>query len=76
MGNSDKKNKPHENDNVKLEKNNNGKERSGLNSEFKDIEQYESKTKYGETIPSMFSWITPSEQKKRADELNRMTRNK
>ena len=33
-------------------------------------------TKYGEIIPSMFSWISPSDQKKRADELNEMTKGK
>lgn len=40
------------------------------------IDSCEDKTKYGEMIPSMFSWITPSEQKERADELNSMTKKK
>ena len=33
-----------------------------------------SKNKYGEVIPSMFSWMTIDYQKKRAEELDKMTR--
>lgn len=47
---------------------------SGNKSEV--IQPCEDKTKYGETIPSMFTWITPSEQKERANELNEMTKKK
>ncbi|MBR2704590.1 MAG: hypothetical protein IKE91_03880 [Clostridia bacterium] len=31
--------------------------------------------KYGEQIPSLFSWLTPEEQKKRAKELEHITDN-
>lgn len=34
---------------------------------------YDDRTKYGEQIPSLFSWITPEEQKKKANELGHMT---
>ena len=36
----------------------------------------ENKTKYGEFISSFFGWIPIDEQKKRADELNNITKNK
>ena len=34
---------------------------------------YDDKTKYGEQIPSMFSWISPEEQKRRAKKLEQTT---
>lgn len=37
---------------------------------------YDDKTKYGEQIPSMFSWISPDEQKKRAEKLEHITEKK
>lgn len=36
----------------------------------------EDKTKYGEVIPTMFSWMSLSDQKRRAEELNDMTKNR
>ncbi len=38
-----------------------------------DIELGEDITKYGEFISSYFAWISPSEQKERAIELQNMT---
>ena len=38
-----------------------------------DIELGEDITKYGEFISSYFAWISPSEQKERATELQNMT---
>lgn len=32
-------------------------------------------TKYGEFVSSYFAWLTPENQKKRAKELNDMTKN-
>ena len=37
--------------------------------------QKENTTKYGEFVPSYFEWMTLEEQKKRAEELNKMTKN-
>ena len=34
----------------------------------------ENTTKYGEFIPTYFEWKSPEAQKKRADELNNMTK--
>lgn len=34
----------------------------------------EDTTKYGEFVASYFSWLTPERQKKRAEELNNMTK--
>lgn len=38
-------------------------------------ENIEDTTKYGEFVSSYFAWITPEEQKKRAEELNKKTKN-
>ena len=38
-------------------------------------EEVEGKTKYGEFVSSCFGWVPVSKQKKRAEELNEMTRN-
>lgn len=40
----------------------------------KDYENEEDKTRYGEEIPSMFSWLTLSKQKERAHELENITK--
>ena len=32
------------------------------------------KTKYGEFVPTYFSWISPEFQKERAKEMNNMTK--
>lgn len=37
---------------------------------------YDDKTKYGEQIPSMFSWISLEEQKRRAEKLEHITEKK
>ena len=37
-------------------------------------EEMEDVTKYGEFISSYFKWLTPEEQKKRANELNEITK--
>ena len=45
-----------------------------MNNKKKQIS--ENKTKYGEVIPTMFSWTSLSDQKKRAEELDYMTKSK
>ena len=37
-------------------------------------EETEDVTKYGEFISSYFAWVSPERQKKRAQELNKMTK--
>ena len=44
--------------------------------EISVFETGEDATKYGEFISSFFTWITPKEQKNRAEELENMTNNK
>lgn len=44
-------------------------------SKKKNISFKEDKTKYGEFVSSYFQWIPVSEQKKRAEELDNMTKN-
>ncbi len=39
-------------------------------------EDVEDVTKYGEFVTSYFSWLTPEKQKKRAEELDKMTKQK
>lgn len=41
---------------------------------FDKDEEIEDATKYGEFISSYFAWTTPEKQKKRAKELNNMTK--
>ena len=41
-----------------------------------DSEISEDVTAYGEFLCSYFTWITPSRQKQRAEQLNEMTKNK
>ncbi|MCI9015696.1 MAG: hypothetical protein HFJ53_00795 [Clostridia bacterium] len=36
----------------------------------------EDATKYGEFISSYFAWITPKEQKKKAEKFQKITKNK
>ena len=40
----------------------------------KKKEDNEDTTKYGEFISTFFQWITPEEQRKRAEELNNKTK--
>ena len=42
--------------------------------EKKNNENKEDTTKYGEFIASFFDWITPDRQKKRAEELENITK--
>ena len=37
-------------------------------------EEKEDVTKYGEFVSSYFAWVTPERQKKRANELDNMTK--
>ena len=39
----------------------------------KNNNQINSVTKYGEQVPTLFSWILPEEQKKRAEKLEHIT---
>lgn len=43
------------------------------NQNNKDINKI---TKYGEQVPTLFSWISPDEQKKRAEHLEHITERK
>lgn len=43
-------------------------------NEIEKDESMEDVTKYGEFISSYFAWISPDRQKKRAKELNNMTK--
>ena len=40
----------------------------GKNEEMEDV------TKYGEFVSSYFAWLTPERQKKRAKEIDEMTK--
>lgn len=42
--------------------------------ESNEIEQNEDTTQYGEFISSYFAWLPPEKQKKRAKEINDMTK--
>ena len=47
------------------------KNKKDLNYESENIEDT---TQYGEFISSYFAWLTPEKQKKRAKEINNMTK--
>lgn len=38
------------------------------------IEEGDDATKYGEFISSYFAWLTPDKQRKRAEEIDKMTK--
>lgn len=42
----------------------------------KDDEEKEDVTKYGEFISSYFAWVPPEKQKKKVDELEKITKRK
>lgn len=65
-------NNQNENNNKNI--NNNQNQKNVANASIQNDESIEDTTKYGETISSMFNWITLKEQKKRADELANMTK--
>lgn len=48
--------------------------KKGLNIEEIDNEHIEDTTKHGEFVSSYFAWLTPEKQKKRAKEINNMTK--
>lgn len=53
------------------------KDNVGKNRNYKNInkeEQPEDVTKYGEFVTSYFAWLTPERQKKRAKEIDDMTK--
>ena len=53
------------------------KDNVGKNRNYKNInkeEQAEDVTKYGEFVTSYFAWLTPERQKKRAKEIDDMTK--
>ena len=50
------------------------KDNVGANNNIEGSEEIEDTTKYGEFISSYFAWLTPERQKKRAKELNDMTK--
>lgn len=58
------------------QENQNNENKSKKNKIQFDCEMAEDVTAYGEFISSYFAWISPSKQKKRAEELNKMTKNK
>lgn len=43
---------------------------------MKEKKEKEDATKYGEFIPSYFSWLTLKEQKENADRLSKITKKK
>ena len=47
-----------------------------LKNKFNKKEPGEGATKYGEFIPSYFGWITPKQQKERAEKLEKIGRKK
>ena len=49
----------------------NEKNKKGLNYESENVEDI---TKYGEFVSSYFAWLTPEKQKKRAEEIDNMTK--
>ena len=55
------------------------KDNVGQNKNYENInkgEHVEDVTKYGEFISSYFAWVPPERQKKRAEEIDNMTKNK
>ena len=52
--------------------NNNDKKNNNKYNENRKVEQNNSN--YGEVIPSMFSWLPLEKQKKRAEELDNITK--
>ena len=42
----------------------------------KDADELEDATQYGEFVSSYFAWLTLDGQKERANDLNKMTKNK
>ena len=55
-----------------IEKDNIGK--SNTEIDYDVNEKVEETTKYGEFVSSYFAWLTPEKQKKRAKEINEMTK--
>ena len=45
-----------------------------MNKKDQKLAKNNKTTKCGEQIPTQFSWITPEEQKKKAEELNKITK--
>ena len=50
------------------------KNKKGLNIEEIENEHIEETTKHGEFVSSYFVWLTPEKQKKRAKEIDNMTK--
>ena len=48
--------------------------KKNLKYEVLDNEDIEETTKYGEFVSSCFAWLTPERQKKRAKEIDKMTK--
>ena len=48
--------------------------KKGLNIEEIENENIEETTKHGEFVSSYFVWLTPEKQKKRAKEIDNMTK--
>lgn len=42
----------------------------------KENEKQYNTTKYGENVPNMFAWISMDDQKRRAEELSKITQSK
>lgn len=47
-----------------------------MNEDKKSRKDIEDSTKYGEFVSSYFGWITLDKQRKRAEELDKMTKDK
>ena len=50
------------------------KDNVGANNNIEGSEKIEDTTQYGEFISSYFAWLTPERQKKRAKEIDQMTK--
>lgn len=69
--NEEKRNNKIEQENVKKYDNNN---RNNNMENIDKNENMEDVTKYGEFVSSYFAWLTPERQKKRAKEIDDMTK--
>ena len=59
---------------VKKSNSNKSLQESELTKNIEKNEEMEDVTKYGEFVSSYFAWLTPERQKKRAKEIDEMTK--
>ena len=73
MNKSDKTVESSKNKEKENQINQNGQTRN-MKEEIGQMEEIEDVTKYGEFVTSYFAWLTPERQKKRAKEIDDMTK--